>query len=451
MAEIVEHTATARPQREQLVALVGDILSEAEVQGATSAEAAVNFSSALSVTVRTGEVETLEHHRSRSLAVTVYIGTRKGSASTSDWGVQAMRDTVRAACDIARHTAADPCAGLADPDRLARSIPNLDLYHPWALEPEQAIAIAKTCEAAALDYDPRIKNSEGGSVSSSESLSMYGNSNGFMGGYPSTRHGLSCSVIAQDAGGMQRDYWYSAARAHPDLEAPESVGLEAARRAVRRLDAKRLSTRQAPVLFVPELARGLVSHFIGAVSGGALYRKSSFLLNSLGTQVFPAHFQIREEPHLTKALGSAPFDSEGVATEPRDLVRDGVVQGYVLDSYAARRLGMATTGNGGGIHNLLVASGARDFEELVRHMGTGLIVTQLMGQGVKLVTGDYSRGASGFWVENGAIQHPVEEITIAGNLREMFQGIAEVGRDVDARGVIRTGSILIERMTIAGS
>lgn len=450
MSEIISHPTAPLPAREHLETLVADILAEAHAQGATATEAAVSFSSALSVTVRLGEVETLEHHRQRGLGVTVYFGQSRGSASTADWRAEAIRATVQSACAIARHTAADPCAGLADPDRLAREIPDLDLYHPWPLTAEDAIDLARECEAAALSFDPRIKNSEGGSIATQTGLVLYGNSHGFCAGYPTSRHSLSCSVIAQDQTGMQRNHWYTVARNRNELETPVAVGQQAAQRAVRRLGSRRLSTRPVPVLFAPELARGLIGHFIAAIRGGALYRKASFLLDRLGTPVFPAFVTIRERPHLRQGLASAPFDSEGVATVERNLVENGVLQGYVLDSYSARRLNMETTGNAGGTHNLIVEPGLLNHEELLRQMDTGLWVTELLGHGVNPVTGDYSRGAAGFWVENGAIQYPVHEITIAGNLNTMFQQIAAVGNDVDLRGGIRCGSLFIERMTVAG-
>ncbi|MCB1778104.1 MAG: metalloprotease PmbA [Candidatus Competibacteraceae bacterium] len=430
--------------------LVADILAEARAQGATAAEAAVSFGSALSVSVRLGEVETLEHHRQRGLGVTVYFGQRRGSASTADWRATAIRDTVQSACAIARHTAADPCAGLADPEKLAQNIPDLDLYHPWPLTAEDAIALAREGEAAALALDSRIRNSEGSGVATHTGLVLYGNSHGFFGGYPTTHHSLSCSVIAQDQGEMQRNHWYTVARDRNALETPVAVGQKAGQRALRRLGSRRLSTRQVPVLFAPELARGLVGHFVGAIRGGALYRKASFLLNRLGTPVFPEFMTIRERPHWPKALGSAPFDNEGVATVDRDVIAGGILQGYVLDSYSARRLGMETTGNAGGTHNLIVEPGPLGHEELLRQLDTGLWVTELMGHGINLVTGDYSRGASGFWVAQGQIQYPVHEITIAGNLNEMFQGIVAVGNDLDMRGGIRCGSLLLERMTVAG-
>lgn len=450
MSDTITPTTAPLPAREHLETLVADILAEARAQGATSAEAAVSFGSALSVTVRLGEVETLEHHRQRGLAVTIYFGQSRGSASTADWRPEAIRASVQSACAIARHTAADPCAGLADPDRLARAIPDLDLYHPWPLTAEEAIELARECEAAALALDPRIRNSEGGSVASHAGVMVYGNSHGFCGGYSTTRHSLSCSVIAQDESGMQSNHWYTVARNGNDLEMPVVVGQKAARRALRRLGSRRLETRQVPVLFAPELARGLIGHFVAAIRGGALYRKASFLLDRLDTPVFPAFVTIRERPHWPRALASAPFDSEGVATADRDLVSGGVLRGYVLDSYSARRLGMETTGNAGGTHNLIVEPGPLGSEALLRQLDTGLWVTELLGHGVNPVTGDYSRGASGFWVEQGEVRFPVHEITIAGNLDAMFKSIVAVGNDVDARGGIRCGSLLVERMTVAG-
>ncbi len=438
------------PETGRLEAMVADILGEAARRGASSAEAAVSYGSGLSVSVRLGEVETLEYQRDRGLAVTVYFGTRKGSASTSDWRPEALRDTVRAACDIARYTAEDDCAGLADPERLARDIPELDLYHPWAIDAEGAIRLARDCEAVARGFDPRIANSEGASVNTHQGLAVYGNSHGFVGGYPTSRHSLSCSVIARDAAGMQRDHGYTVARDPAELEGFEAVGEEAAGRALRRLGGRRLGTCEAPVLFAPEVARGLIGHFLGAIRGGALYRRASFLCDALGQPVFPDWLMIREAPHLPKGLGSAPFDSEGVATVPRHLVRNGVLEGYLLDSYSARRLGLATTGNAGGIHNVIVEPGDDDFDALLARMGTGLWVTELMGQGVNGVTGDYSRGAAGFWVEDGVPASPVQEITIAGRLRDMFRDVQAVGRDVDVRGNVRCGSLLLGRMTIAG-
>lgn len=451
MSILPTHAApTTDWDHEQLKDLVRDALAEGVRQGASAAEAGVNISSGLSVNVRLGEVETLEHNRDKGLGVTVYFGKQKGSASTTDFSRAAVQDTVRAACRIAKYTAADDCAGLADANLMARDVPDLDLYHPWNLSAEQAIELARECERAARAYDPRITNSEGASLSTHEGVHVYGNTHGFVGAYAGTRHSLSCAVIGRDDAGMQRDYWFTVARDSAELETPAAVGEHAAQRTLRRLNARRLPTRQAPVLFEAASAASLISHFSNAVRGGSLYRKASFLLDHLGKQIFPAAVHIHEQPHLPRALGSAPFDAEGVATRARDIVRGGVLEGYVLDSYAARKLGMQTTGNAGGVHNLFIDPGDYDLDGLLRLMGKGLLVTELIGMGVNIVTGDYSRGAAGFWVEHGEIQYPVEEITIAGNLRDMFLHLAAVGNDIDARGNIRTGSILIENMTIAG-
>ncbi len=433
-----------------LQALVTFAIGEAKGLGATDVEAGVSVDTGLSVTARLGEVETLEYQRDRGMGVTVYRGKRKGSASTADLSQQAIRETVAKAYSIAGFTAEDECAGLPDPDTIARDPPDLDLCHPWSIEPDAARDLAVACEATALGFDKRIGNSEGATLSTHHGLRVFGNSIGFLGGYPSSMHSLSCVVVAQDNGEMQRDYWYSSVRDWREMEDAQSIGKQAAERALRRLNARKLATLTAPVLVVPELARGLFGHFLGAIRGGSQYRRASFLLDAAGQQVFPAWMRISERPHIRKGLGSAPFDSEGVATRDRELVDAGVLTGYVLSTYSARKLGLKTTGNAGGVHNLIVAPGEDDFDALVRKMDRGLIVTELMGQGVNGVTGDYSRGAAGFWVEKGAIAYPVHEITIAGNLKEMYQQIVAVGSDVDARGGIRTGSVLIEKMTIAG-
>ncbi len=439
------------PLRERLAAVAQAALAEAKRLGATQAEAGINLSQGLAVTVRLGEVETVEHTRDKGLGVTVYFGTRSGSASTTDFSDAAVRDTVRAACSIARYTAEDDCAGLADPELLARTLPDLDLHHPWALGADAAIEQARAAEGGARDVDARIQNSEGGSVATHEGLDVYANSHGFLGTVATTRHSLSVSVIAQDDAGMQRDYWYSVARDPAALEGAAEVGVHAARRTLRRLGARQLSTRACPVVYEAPVATSLLSHFAGAVRGTNLYRRASFLVDALGQAVFAPHVRIHEQPHLKGALGSAAFDGEGVATQARDLVRDGVLTGYVLDSYSARKLKMRSTGNAGGVHNLTLDPGPHDLAGLLRLMGTGLLVTELIGFGVNLVSGDYSRGAAGFWVEGGEIQYPVEEITIAGNLKDMFRGLVAVGNDVDARGNIRTGSILIEQLTVAGN
>jgi PmbA protein len=436
----------------QLAYLVSLTLEEARRQGATQCEADASVSRGLSVNVRLGEVDTVEYQRDRGLAVTVYFGKRKGSASTADLGRAALIDTVAKACAIARYTAEDPYAGLIEPEALARDIPDLDLDHPWDLAPERAIELARDCEAAGLAVDARVANSEGASVGSQRYSGMYGNSLGFLAGYSSTSHSVSCSLIAEQGEEMQRDHWYSVARDATDLEDAASIGRLAGERALARLGARRLTTRKAPVAFTPDMARGLIGHFLGAIRGTAQYRKASFLLDAAATQVFPAFVQMHERPHLLKALASSPFDQEGAATRDRELVRDGVLDGYVLGSYSARRLGLKSTGNAGGIHNLLVAAsdGGLNAADFLARLGTGLLVTELMGQGVNGVTGDYSRGASGFWVEGGAIQYPVHEVTIAGNLKRMYLDIAALGADTDVRGAVRSPSILISELTIAG-
>jgi len=444
-------SSTEQLQLDHLKQLVADCIEETRAQGATGTEVGVSMESGLSVTARLGEVETIEHHRSRGLGLTVYIGQRKGSASTSDLSPAAMRETVAAAIRIARHAAEDPCAGLPDATLLATEFPDLDLYHPWAIEPEAAIDLAVSCENAARHHHPDISNSEGASLNTFEGLRVMGNSLGFLHGYASTRHSLSVSVIGERDQQMQRDDWWTVARDACDLQPPEEVGRIAAERTLRRLGARSLSTRQCPVIFAADVAASLLGHFIGAIRGGNLYRKSSFLLDQLGQPVFPNFVQIHEQPHLKKALGSVPYDAEGVRTLPRALVRDGILESYVLSTYSARKLGMTSTGNAGGVHNLTINSGSLDLNGLLQKMGTGLLVTELMGQGVNLVTGDYSRGAAGFWVENGTVQYPVEEFTIAGNLRDMLRNLVAVGNDVDLRGNTRTGSIMLDQLTIAGN
>ncbi|HIJ33653.1 MAG TPA: metalloprotease PmbA, partial [Gammaproteobacteria bacterium] len=432
--------------------LTQQILDEAKRQGATAAEAGSQVDQGYTTSVRMGDVETIEHHKDRGMGVTVYFGNRKGTASTSDFSPQAVQQTVRSACDIARYTQEDPYAGLADPEQLATEFPDLELSQSWSTGVEESVELAKRCEQAALDYDARIVNSEGGSVSSHHSIRFYGNSNGFLSGYDATRHGISCSVIAQTQGAdeMQRDYWYSSARDPEQLGDAAEIGRRAAQRAVDRLDSRKGMTCQVPVLFDATIAGGLLGHLIGAIRGGNLYRKATFLLDHLGKPIFPQEISIYEEPLLKRASASAPFDSDGVATRAQNFVTDGVLSSYVLDSYSARRLEMQTTGNGGGVRNLRMTHGTLDQEGLLKKMGTGLLVTELMGQGVNTITGDYSRGAAGFWVEGGEIAYPVDEITIAGNLKEMFGSIVESGADIDPRGNIQVGSILIEQMSIAG-
>jgi PmbA protein len=434
----------------QLQEMSADVLRRAKDAGATAAEAEVSLGFGQNVSVRMGETETIEYNRDKGVSVTVYFGQQKGHASTSDLSPQAIQDTVSAACNIARYTAKDEFCGLADADLMAKDIPDLDLYHPWALSVDEAIALAKECEASARGVDTRITNSEGASVSTYEGMFAYANSHGFNGGYATSRQGMSCSVIAEEADSMQRDYWYTTARSAKDLDSATAVGRLAGERTVRRLGSKRIKTAQVPILFEASLASGLISHLVSAISGGNLYRKSTFLLDSLGKQVMSSHITIEEQPHLLKGLASSPFDNEGVATKSRTLIKKGVLNGYMLSSYSARKLGMQSTGNAGGNHNLIVSHGDLDFNGLLKMMGTGLLVTELLGHGINMVTGDYSRGAAGFWVENGVIVHPVEEITIAGNLQTMLKQIVAVGNDVLVQGSKQVGSILIENMTVAG-
>ena len=430
--------------------IVSDILREAQQRGASAAEAGVSMEDGFSVNVRMGEVETIEHNRDKGLGVTVYFGQRKGSASTTDFSSNAIAETVQAACDIARYTEPDSYAGLVEPEFLAREIPDLDLFHPWDVDTNVAIELARDCEQAARDTDARITNSEGAYVSTHTGLRVYATSHGFIGDFASTHHSLGCTMIAEQDDDMQRDYWYSVSRIPTKLEAPQSIGRRAAERAVQRLKARRIKTQNLPVIFTAELARGILGQFIRAISGSALYRKASFLLEASGQQLFPQYITIDERPHIKQALGSSPFDNEGVATRDRALVKNGVLQGYVLDSYAARRLGLQTTGNAGGIHNLFINDSGKDLNALLKQMQRGILVTEVMGQGVNIVTGDYSRGATGFWVENGEIQYPIEEFTLAGNLKQMFTQLLAVGNDLDQRGGIITGSWLIENMTVAG-
>jgi len=430
--------------------LAADVLRHARELGAAACETDVSEGFGQSVTVRRDEVETIEYNRDKGIGVTIYHGQQRGHASTSDFSPDALRATVAAALSIARFTAPDPAAGLPEEALLAREAMDLDLYHPWHLPVEEAIAIARRCEQAAFAVSTMVKNSEGASVSVQQSQFVSANSLGFMGGFPTSRHYLSCSVIAGENDKMQRDDWYTTSRDPARLASPEAIGDYAARRALSRLGARKPKTRSVPVLFEAPLASGLIGSFVHAASGGALYRKSSFLVDSLGKTIFPSHIGISERPHLPCGMASSPFDDDGVATHDREVVEDGVLQGYFLSTYSARKLGMQTTGNAGGCHNLIVKPGSLDFQGLLREMGTGLLVTELLGQGVNYVTGDYSRGAAGYWVEGGEICYPVQEITIAGNLKDMLRNIAAVGNDVLVRGSKQVGSILVERMKVAG-
>ncbi|KFX68440.1 peptidase PmbA [Pseudomonas taeanensis MS-3] len=435
----------------QLQAQVEQIIAEAKKQGASACEVAVSVEQGLSTTVRQREVETVEFNRDQGFGITLYVGQRKGSASTSASGEAAIRETVAAALAIAKHASEDDCSGLADAALMATELPQLDLYHPWAISPEQAIEQALVCEAAAFAADTRIKNADGTTLNTHQGCRVYGNSHGFVSGYASTRHSLSCVMIAEDGGQMQRDYWYDVNRQGELLSDAASIGLRAAQRSVSRLGARPVPTCEVPVLFSAELATGLFGNFLAAISGGNLYRKSSFLEGTLGQQLFPEWMKLDERPHIPRALGSAAFDGDGLATYAKSFVEGGELLSYVLGTYSGRKLGMPSTANAGGVHNLFVSHGEEDQQALIKRMGRGLLVTELMGQGLNMVTGDYSRGAGGYWVENGEIQFPVQEVTIAGNLRDMFKQIVAVGSDLELRSNIRTGSVLIERMTVAGS
>jgi len=441
--------------QDQLKQLARDVLQYAREAGGSDAAVEISEGSGLSVSVRKGKIETIEQNKDKGIGVTVFVGQKRGNASTSDFSKASLKATVDAAYNIARFTADDDCAGLAEEELLEKNPQDFKLFYPWDITTEEAVELARRAEQAGFDVDPRITNSEGAGVHVQQSHFVSANSRGFIGGYPYSRHTLSATPIAGKGAHMQRDDWYTSVRDPKKMASPEAVGRYAAERALARLHARQMTTRTCPVLFEAPLAAGLLGAFVQATSGGALYRKSSFLLDTLGQSVFPSHIQIVEDPHVIGAIGSAPFDEEGVRTSRRDVVKDGVLQGYFLSTYSARKLGMQTTGNAGGSHNLSLTSSLTrpedDFAGMLKKMGTGLLVTELMGQGTNYVTGDYSRGASGFWVENGVIQYPVEEITIAGNMKEMFQQMAGIGTDVLVRGTKQTGSILIEKMVIAGN
>ena len=435
---------------DRLSGLAREVIRQCQALGASQAEVAVGEDSGLSVNVRMGEVETVERTQDRSVGVTVYFGQRKGSASTADLQPASLASTVEMACAIARHTEADPAAGLADADRMARDLREFDGWHPWALDADRAIALAVEAEAAGRAADARIANSDGAGMHTGESVSVYANSHGFVGAERSTSHSLSLSLIAGSGDGMQRDYWYASGLSPDDLESPVQVGRRAAERTVARLDPRPIKTGDYPVLFAPEMARSLIGHLLGAISGGALYRRASFLLDHAGKRILPPWLNIVERPHIPRGLRSSAYDAEGVATVDSDIVRDGVLARYLLGSYSARKLGLQSTGNAGGVHNLEVSANAEGLQAMARGMGRGLLVTELMGQGANTVTGDYSRGAAGFWVENGEIAHPVDELTIAGRMQDIFQAIEAVGADVDRRSHVAVGSILVGRMMVAG-
>lgn len=436
-------------QRKVLEQAVSQALELAKA-GTDGAEVAVSKTTGIGVSTRYGEVENVEFNSDGALGITVYWQNRKGSASSTDLSPDAIKRTVQAAVDIARYTSPDPFAGMADRELLAFDAPDLDLFHPWEIDPDKAIELAARAEQASLQADTRITNTEGGSFNSHVGIKVFGNSHGMLQSYCSSRHSLSSCVIAEAEGDMERDYAYTIGRAISDLQSPEWVGQECARRTLSRLAPRKLPTMKAPVLFAPEVATGLFGHLVGAISGSSVYRKSTFLLDAMGTQILPEWLTIEERPHLLKGLASTPFDSEGVRTQDREIIKDGVLQTWLLTSYAARKLGLQSTGHAGGIHNWRIAGQGSSFDDLLKQMGKGLVVTELMGQGVSGITGDYSRGAAGFWVENGEIQYPVSEITIAGNLKDMWRNIVTIGNDIETRSNIQCGSVLLPEMSIAG-
>tara|TARA_R110002110_G_scaffold121431_1_gene297164 strand:+ start:26746 stop:28101 length:1356 start_codon:yes stop_codon:yes gene_type:complete len=437
--------------QQQYQKLVSDMLDMAKKEGAEEAEVSTNLQQGLGISVRQQQVENLEFNRDKGIGITVYIDKRKGTASTSDISHAAIKTAVKQAVALAKVTERDDYAGLADPKDLAEYIPDLELYHPWEHDIAQAIDIAKHCEKAALDFDKRISNSDGASIHSQQGFRLYGNSNGFLAGYPSSRHSLSCVMIAKGKQNMVRDYDYTVSRDASLLDTALMIGESAAEKTVKRLDARKIRTSDMPVIFSPKISQSILGHFLSAISGSRLFRKTTFLLDSLNTPVFPKHISLEENPHLLGALGSSPFDGDGVQTRSKKLVENGVVSSYILSAYSARKLKMDNTGNAGGVRNVSVTTCDQNLEALCQEMGQGLLVTELMGQGVNLVTGDYSRGASGFWVEDGKIQYPVHEITIASNLKKMFQNIVKIGNDIDRRGNIFTGSIWVDKMMVAGS
>ena len=451
MEQAITNRDDSSAELDRLATLTEDVLRRCRTRGASEVDVGIGVDVGLEVNVRLGEVESIEHTRDRGLSLTVYFGKRKGSASSADLSPESIEKTIEHACAIARHTEEDPCNGLADADLLAHDFPDLDLWHPWDITTEEATELALRCEAAGRDYDARISNSEGATVQIGSSLAVGATSHGFFSRERDTRHIISAALLAEDASGMQRDYWYESVRSADDFPEVESIGRQAAERTLARLGARKIGTRQCPVLFSPPVARSLIGNYLAAVSGGALYRRASFLVDHVGKPVFPEFVNIVERPHIRRGQASAAYDMEGVATRDSDLVSGGRVARYLLGSYSARKLGLRSTGNAGGVHNVLVSSGEDDFAGMLKRMGSGLVVTELMGQGVSLITGDYSRGASGFWVENGEIVHAVEEITIASNLRQMFANIVAIGNDVDRRSHIMTGSILLDRLTIAGA
>ncbi len=436
--------------RDDLTRIIDSVLTQAKEMGASEAEADIGVGSGLSANVRKGQIDKLEYERDKGLSITVYIDGQKGTSSTSDFSDAAVKQSVEAAIGIAKYSSRDEHAGLVEAELMATEFPDLDLHHPWDISPEAAIDLAIECEQSAFDADKRISNSDGSVVSTYSGLNLYGNTNNFINGWNWSSHTIDCTVIAEDGNGMQRDGWYSKARDYHDLQSVKEISQEATRRTVAKLGSRKLTTRQAPVIFEAPIASGLFSALITAISGGSLYRRASFLLDKKGEQIFAEHVNISERPFIKKALGSAPFDNDGVATREHDIIKDGVLQNYILSGYSARKLGLQTTGNAGGVHNLVVEPDKKNLDDLIKDMGTGLLITDMIGFGVNQITGDYSRGASGFWVEDGELAYPVEEITVAGNLVDMYKNIISIANDVDPRGNVLTGSVLMDTMTIAG-
>lgn len=451
MAQQNHSNSFSLPDEANLKQVISDVLAQAKKQGASQAEAGLTVSQGLNVSARMREVETVEMQQDNGLGITVYFGQHKGTASTSNLDPKALSQAVEAACNIAKYTSEDEFSGLADKSLLATEFPDLDLYHPWDIDSEKALQLALECESAALDYDDHIVNSEGAAVDMGQSLSVYGNSNDFLAAQRKTRHSISCSVVAQKDDAMQRDYWYDNARKADLLDTPKHIGIETAKRTLSRLGARKIKTQTAPVLFSAQMARSIISHVFSAINGSSQYRKASFLLDKMGDKIMPDWLSVKEDPFILQGLNSAAYDSEGVATHKNNIIEDGVLNTYLLGSYSARKLGLTSTGHAGGVRNVAVTHGDKNLADLLKTMHTGLYVTELMGQGVNGLTGDYSRGAAGFWVENGELLYPVEEITIAGNLKDMLMNITEIGADVDKRSSLHVGSLLISSMMIAGA
>lgn len=447
----VSETLTPEPEKKLLEDKIQNIIATAKKKGASAAEAGGAITTGFTVSVRMGEIETLEHHRDKGISITVFIGQKKGSASTTDLSDTSLDATLEKALNIAKFTSDDPCNGLADPEKMAFQYPDLKLYHPTPISPSDVIDELIECEKLAMSTDARLFNSEGASFSASQGISIYGNSHGFVGSIASTRYDRSLCLIGRDGDSMERDYDFTVSRRIDQLNSIQNIATSTAQKTLARLQPRKLKTAKMPIIFASEIAPGLLNCFFNAIKGGQLYRQASFLCHSLEQQIFPSFITLHENPYLLEGLASTPFDSEGVVTQTRDIVQKGIIKGYILGSYSARKLGMQTTGNAGGLHNIEVSTQSLDLQGLIKQMEKGFLVTDVMGHGVNLVTGDYSRGASGFWVEHGEIQYPVSEVTISSNLKDIFKNIVAIGNDIEYRSAIRTGSILIEEMTVAGN